>query len=308
MKHIHLISILFVGLWFVFPSGAQPGNGIVTDQLGRKIILPDNPVRVIALAPSITEIVFALGQKRRLVGVTRYSDFPPEAGEIPNVGSYIDLDLEKIISLKPDLCIATRDGNPREVVYSLESLKVPVYVVAPGDLDSVMNTVSEIGKLLNVTEKAGRLVGNMQSRIALVDSMVSKIDYRPRVFFQIGIAPIVSVGTNTYIHELITRAGGKNLAEGRVPYPRYSREQVLALSPEILIITSMARKRVFEKVKAEWSRWSDLPAVRDNRIVLVDSNILDRPTPRMVDGLELLVRVIHPELFMSETDEQTRGK
>lgn len=308
MKHTRMITILLVGLWFMFPSGAQSGNGIVTDQLGRKIILSDNPARVITLAPSITEIVFALGQKRRLVGVTRYSDFPPEAKEIPGVGSYVDLDLEKIISLTPDLCIATKDGNPREVVYSLESLKIPVYVVAPRDLDSVMDTVSEIGRLLKVTEKAGELVENMRSRIERVDSIVSTVDHRPRVFFQIGIAPIVSVGTNTYIHDLITRAGGKNLAEGRVPYPRYSREQVLSLSPEVFIITSMARKQVFEKIKAEWSRWSGLPAVLNDRIVLVDSNILDRPSPRMVDGLELLVRVIHPELFTSETSERTRGQ
>jgi len=275
----------------------------VIDQLGRDVVLSDNPVRIIALAPNITEIVFALGQENRLIGVTKYSDFPPEAKQIPSVGSYIDLDVEKIVSLKPDLCIATKDGNPREVVYSLDSLQIPTYTVDTRDLDSVMDTVFEIGRLLNVTEKAGELVENMRSRIERVDSMVSKTDYRPRVFFQIGVSPIVSVGTNTYIHELIVRAGGKNLAKGRVPYPRFSREQVLALSPEIFIITSMAREQVFEKVRAEWSRWSDLPAVRNNRIILVDSNILDRPTPRMVDGLELLVKVIHPELFISEATE-----
>ena len=273
------------------------------DQLGRDVVLSDNPVRIIALAPNITEIVFALGQENRLIGVTKYSDFPPEAKQIPSVGSYIDLDVEKIVSLKPDLCIATKDGNPREVVYRLDSLQIPTYTVDTRNLDSVMDTVFEIGRLLNVTEKAGELVENMRSRIERVDSMVSKTDYRPRVFFQIGVSPIVSVGTNTYIHELIVRAGGKNLAKGRVPYPRFSREQVLALSPEIFIITSMAREQVFEKVRAEWSRWSDLPAVRNNRIILVDSNILDRPTPRMVDGLELLVNVIHPELFISEATE-----
>ena len=273
------------------------------DQLGRDVVLSDNPVRIIALAPNITEIVFALGQEHRLIGVTKYSDFPPEAKQIPSVGSYIDLDVEKIVSLKPDLCIATKDGNPREVVYRLDSLQIPTYTVDIRNLDSVMDTVFEIGRLFNVTEKAGELVKNMRSRIERVDSMVSKTDYRPRVFFQIGVSPIVSVGTNTYIHELIVRAGGKNLAKGRVPYPRFSREQVLALSPEIFIITSMAREQVFEKVRVEWSRWSDLPAVRNNRIILVDSNLLDRPTPRMVNGLELLVKVIHPELFISEATE-----
>lgn len=273
------------------------------DQLGRKVVLSDNLMRIVSLAPNITEIIFALGQEHRLIGVTRFSDFPPEAKQIPGVGSYVNLDLEKIVFLKPDLCIATKDGNPREVASSLESLQIPVYAVDPRNLDSVMDTIVELGRLLNVTEKAGELVANMRSRIACVDSLVSKTDHRPGVFFQIGVSPIVSVGTDTYIHELIVRAGGENLAAGHTPYPRFSREQVLALSPDVFIITSMARERVFEKVKAEWSRWIDLPAVRDNRIILVDSNILDRPTPRLVDGLELLAQVIHPELFAAEPKE-----
>jgi len=294
------ITALFFTLCIVLPAKAQSAGRTVIDQLGRNVVVSDNPARIVSLAPNITEIVFALGQEHRLIGVTRFSDFPPEAKQIPCVGSYVNLDLEKIVSLKPDLCIATKDGNPREVASSLESLKIPVYAVDPRNLASVMDTIVEMGRLLNVIEKAGKLVENMRSRIERVDAMVSKTEHRPRVFFQIGVSPIVSVGTNTYIHELIVRAGGRNLAAGHVPYPRFSREQVLVLSPEVFIITSMERGKVFEKVKAEWCRWSDLPAVRNDRIILVDSNILDRPTPRMVDGLELLVRVIHPELFISE--------
>jgi iron complex transport system substrate-binding protein len=141
------------------------------------------------------------------------------------------------------------------------------------------------------------LVRDMHSRIQRVKSLVEKAAHRPGVFFQIGISPIVSVGTPTFIHELIVLAGGTNLASGPIPYPRFSREQVLALSPEVFIITSMARAAVFEKVKAEWSQWPNLPAVRNKRIYLEDSNLFDRPTPRLVGGLELLVRLIHPELF-----------
>ena len=99
------------------------------------------------------------------------------------------------------------------------------------------------------------------------------------------------------MHELIVLAGGKNLSEGSVQYPRFSREQVLALSPEVFIITSMARGASFERVKREWSKWPDLPAVRNNRILLVDSNLFDRPSPRLVDGLEMMLKLIHPELF-----------
>jgi iron complex transport system substrate-binding protein len=265
--------------------------------LERNITVPDTPQRVVALAPSITEIIYALGQEHLLKGVTLYSDYPPEAARLPKVGSYVQLNLEKIVALTPDLCIAIKDGNPREVANRLESLNIPVYAVNPRNLETVMTTILEIGNLLNATQQADILVQRMRSRVHNVKSLVEQAGYRPRVFYQIGISPIVSVGTDTFMHELIVLAGGKNLAQGPVAYPRFSREQVLALSPEIFIITSMARQAVFEQVKAEWSRWPHMPAVRDHRIFLEDSNFFDRPTPRLVDGLELLVKLIHPELF-----------
>jgi iron complex transport system substrate-binding protein len=277
----------------VMPSHAK----IVTDQLRREITVPDTPQRVVALAPSITEIIYALGRESLLKGVTQYSDFPPEAVNLPKVGSYVQLNLEKIVALKPDLCIAIKDGNPRMVARRLESLNIPVYAVDPRNLETVIQTVLEIGNLVNAKQRANLLVQRIRSRVFEITSRVETTQARPRVFFQIGISPIVSVGTHTFIHELIVLAGGKNLAQGPVAYPRFSREQVLALSPEVLIITSMARAAVFEQVKAEWSRWPNMPAIRNQRIFLVDSNCFDRPTPRLVEALELLVKLIHPELF-----------
>jgi iron complex transport system substrate-binding protein len=283
----------------VFPlilSGTASADKTLTDQLGRHVTVSDQPQRVISLAPSITEIVFALDQGLRLKGVTTYSDFPLEAVKLPKVGSYVYLDLEKIVVLKPDLCIAIKDGNPRVIAQRLESLKIPVYAVNPRNLETVMRTVLEIGTLLNAEDRANQLVQNMELRIQKVKSLVAKSTHRPRVFFQIGVSPIVSVGTHTFIHELIDIAGGTNLAAGSISYPRFSREKVLALSPEIIIITSMARKAIFEKVKAEWEKWPNMPAVRNQHIYVEDSNFFDRPTPRLVDGLELLLRLIHPEL------------
>jgi iron complex transport system substrate-binding protein len=294
LRYITVVFAIAI-LPFVFittPSDAKTA----VDQLGRHITVPDNPERIVSLAPSITEIVFALDQGYRLKGVTTYSDFPPEAEKLPKVGSYVELDLEKIVALKPDLCIAIKDGNPIAVARRLESLKIPVYAVNPKNLETVMQTVQEIGGLLNVEEKADKLVQKMNLRIQKVNSLVAKTTYRPRVFFQIGVSPIVSVGTHTFSHELIVLAGGKNIAQGPIVYPRYSIEQVLALSPEVIIITSMARAAVFKRVKAEWTRWPNMPAVRNHQIFIEDSNLFDRPTPRLVDGLELLVKLIHPEL------------
>jgi iron complex transport system substrate-binding protein len=296
MSYRTLVIVTLIVTGLVIATATPSEGGMVTDQLGRRVDVPDDPQRVVALAPSITEIVYALGQQDRLKGVTMYSDFPPEAGKLPKVGSYVHLDLERIVALKPDLCIAIKDGNPRAVAQRLESLKIPVYAVDPRNLETVMQTVLEIGKLLKADSRANLLVQNMRSRVERIRSLVATTTHRPRVFFQIGISPIVSVGTHTFIHELIVLAGGKNLAQGPVAYPRFSREQVLALSPEVFIITSMARAAVFEQVKAEWSRWPNIPAVRHRRIFLEDSNLFDRPTPRLLNGLELLVRLIHPEL------------
>ncbi|MGA7143187.1 MAG: cobalamin-binding protein [Desulfobacterales bacterium] len=289
--------ILVIAILPFFFAEKRSDAKTVTDQMGRHVTVPKKPERIVSLAPSITEIIFALDQGHRLKGVTTYSDFPLEAQKLPKVGSYVQLDLEKIVALKPDLCIAIKDGNPIAVARRLESLKIPVYAVNPRNLETVIQTVQEIGGLLNVQKKADQLVQSMNRRIQQVKSLVAQTVYRPRVFFQIGVSPIVSVGTHTFSNELIVLAGGKNVAQGPIAYPRYSIEQVLALSPEVIIITSMARAAIFKQVKAQWNRWPSLPAVRNHRIYVEDSNLFDRPTPRLVEGLELMVRLIHPELF-----------
>lgn len=290
-----ILFLIIQGTFFALPVCAN--NIHVTDLLGRRMAIPRNPGRVVSLAPNITEIVYALGQARRLVGATTYSDYPAAADTLPKVGSYVHLDLERIVSLAPDLCLAIKDGNPIAAISRLESLGIPVYAVDPRDLESVMDTLSRIGGLLQADKEAEKLVQGMRRRVQIVENMVAKTVNRPGLFFQIGVSPIVSVGTNTFIHELIVRAGARNLAEGNIPYPRFSKEQVLGMSPDIIIITSMARKAVFEKIRQDWNQWTNLPAVKNNRIYFKDSSLFDRPSPRLVDALEIMVRLVHPEVF-----------
>jgi iron complex transport system substrate-binding protein len=267
------------------------------DQLGREIRVPDDPKRIVALAPSVSEIIFALGQQDRLKGTTQFSNYPPEAAKLPKVGSYVRLDLERIVALNPDLCIAIKDGNPKAIVDRLQSLNIPVFAVNPHNLESLLQTVQRIGDILNASTRAKTLVADMRSRMQQVDTLVSKIERRPRVFVQIGISPIISAGSDTFVHELIVRAGGINVAAGKGAYPHFSREQVLALAPDVLIITTMARSGAFEKAKADWGRLSHMPAVRKKRIYTVDSDLFDRPSPRLLDALEILTRLLHPQLF-----------
>jgi iron complex transport system substrate-binding protein len=269
----------------------------VVDQVGRNMVVPDNARRIIALAPSITEIIYDLGEEERLVGVTQYSTYPTEANSLPRVGSYVRLDIEKIIALRPDLCLATKDGNPRHTVEKIVSLGIPVYVINPRNLQQIMETITRLGSLLHAEETAAKLVLDMKNRIERVQEKVKKGDHRPRVFFQIDTEPIISAGTNTFINELIELAGGINTTAGDVSYPRYSWEDIIVLQPEIVLISSMAGGLSPEYLVKSWEKWDLLAAVKNKQIFVVDAELFDRPTPRLIDGLEVIAAIIHPDLF-----------
>ncbi len=296
--YAHMVLTLFILFGLAGPTAANSNALLtITDPTGRTLQAPAHPQRIVALAPSVTEIVYALGQEARLVGVTRYSNYPIAARKLPKVGSYIHLDVERIVALQPDLCLAVKDGNPIAVVEQLESLGLSVYAVNPIDLERVMQSVQAIGGLLDASSKARAITDDMRQRIAYVETRIAQTSVRPTVFFQIGISPIVSVGSDTFIHTLIELAGGTNLAAGKAPYPRFSREQVIALAPEVMVISSMARAAVFEQVKAEWMQWPAIPAVKRQAVFIAPPDMFDRPSPRLVDALELLASLIHPQLF-----------
>jgi iron complex transport system substrate-binding protein len=297
MRHLllHATATLLIGLSLHGHSLAETRS--VADQTGRQVMVPGNPIRVASLAPSVTEIVFALGQGWRLKGATLFSDYPPESRDLPRIGSYARPDLEKIVALKPDLCLAVKDGNPKPVIDRLLSMGIPVYAMDPRSLKSVMESVLRVGELLGAEGKAQALVRDMHARIERVRTRTATAKRRPRVFFQLGNAPIISAGTNTFVHELINVAGGLNLARGPAAYPKFSLERVLTLSPEIILVSSMPGDAETEHALGQWRQWPAIPAVRDNKIFTVDADLFNRPTPRLVDGLEHLARLIHPDLF-----------
>ncbi|NOY68571.1 MAG: cobalamin-binding protein [Deltaproteobacteria bacterium] len=289
------ISVLPTGLSVASEGRAQAHK--VVDQTGREIFVPKHPVRVVSLSPSMTEIIFDLGCENRLVGVTRFSNYPEKAKSVPRVGTYIYLDTERIVSLAPDLCIAIKDGNPKAVVDRLSGLGIPVYAVDPRDIKTVMQTVIETGILLGVEKRAQKLVRSMRERLSRISVRLPSSVERPKVFLQIGISPIVSAGKGTFVDELIRLAGGDNAAGMFSGYPRFSVEDVLSLGPDIIIVSSMARDRSFVEAIKKWRSWPGLPAAKSGRIFPADSDLLNRPTPRLVDGLEELAALIHPEIF-----------
>jgi len=276
----------------VFPSmGASFQDG-----LGREVILESPPRRIIPLAPSLTEILYYLGLGDRVVGVTRFSYFPPEAAEKPKIGSYVNLNTEKIITLNPDLAIGTVDGNRQGVVELLEQAGIPVYIVNPRKVRDVIDTVFDIGALCGVKERAHQLSSHLNGRLQAVSEQTGHVK-RPLVFLQINVKPIITVNRDTLHHDLIRLAGGKNLAADEpVAYPRISLEEVIRRKPQVILISSMERGGEFARVRKQWLRWSSLPAVKNGRVHLINSDLIDRASPRIVTGLEAMAKALHPNI------------
>jgi iron complex transport system substrate-binding protein len=266
------------------------------DALGRTVTIKTTPKKIVSLVPSLTEILYYLGLGDRVAGVTQFSYYPPEAARKPNVGSYINLNVERIISLSPDLAIGTKDGNKPAVVKLLEKAGIPVYIVDPRRIEDVISTISALGELCGVGKRAKELSSRLDMRVNHIFSRTMTIR-KPLVFLQINMKPIMTVNRNTFHHDVIRLAGGENMAQDEpITYPRISIEEVIRRRPEVIIISSMERGGRFEEGRKEWMKWSSIPAVKDRRIHLINSDLLDRPSPRIVKGLETMVRLIHPEL------------
>ena len=267
------------------------------DQTGRLVKLPERMDRIVSLAPSITEIIFSLGAEERLVGVSEYSNYPPAAAVLPKTGSFVRPDIERVISLKPDICFGIRDGNPLYLIEKIEAMGIPVYLIDPKNIREVMEAIQGIGEVVGTSIGAAHLVETLQLRINRIQRIMDTVSTRPRVFFQVDSSLIVTAGTKTLIHELITLAGGVNLGAGPVRYPRYTWEQVMAINPDVVMISSMARGNASEAMKVQWQQWRQLTAVQQNRIYVVEPDFFTRPTPRLVDGLEVLAKIVHPEII-----------
>ena len=284
--------VIFLGAATSFSASKK-----FTDEVGREVTFSFPPRRIVSLAPNITEILFSLGLDEEIVGVSIHCNFPEKAKSKPRVGSYISLDFEKITSLNPDLIIATGAGNTRDMVERLGKLGFPTYVIYPKNFDDILKSIIHIGQVVNREKEAKQITEGMKKRSQRVIELTKGLP-RPKVFIQISDAPMVTVGKGSFADDLIRLAGGENIAgKEKEVYPRFGMEEILKRSPEVIVISSMNPKGDYQKILQEWNRWKTIPAVKNGRIHLIDSDLLDRPSPRIIDGLEELARVLHPERF-----------
>ena len=267
------------------------------DEVGREVTFSFPPRRIVSLAPNITEILFSLGLDDEIVGVSIHCNFPVKAKTKVQVGSYIRLDFEKIVSLSPDVIIATGAGNTRDTVDRLGQLGFSTYVIYPKNFGDILKNIVHIGQVVNREEDARGIVEGMRKRSQRVIELTKGLP-RPKVFIQIGEAPMVTVGKGSFADDLIRLAGGENIAEKeKGVYPRFGMEEILKRSPEVIVISSMNPEGDYQTILKGWSRWKTLPAVKHGRVHIIDSDLIDRPSPRIIDGLEELARILHPEKF-----------
>ncbi len=269
----------------------------VTDLAGDKISVPPYPKRVVSLAPSITECLFAIGCGDRVVGVTMFSNYPKQVQSLPKVGSYIRPNIEKILALRPDLCLVTKDGNPKDLVYKIKQLGIKIFVVDPKDINSLFNTMLILGKLLGVEKNSKKIVKKLKNQVETIKKKARSFPVHPRVFFQIGIEPMVSVGKETLINDMISLAGGINIFKDFPQYPRISVEQVMAGNPDIIIITSMVHSQPnLNRLKKFWMKYKEISAVKHGNIFVVNSDFFNRPSPRAIKGLKLLFLIFQKSI------------
>lgn len=257
--------------------------------------------RVVSLAPSLTEMVFALGAGNTLVGVTTYCDYPAAAKRIPKVGGIEDggIDLERVLALKPDLVVAIGEGQ-QTAVDALRRLGLRVEVVPSQTFDDVFGAVTRMGGLLGREAAAKRLTTELQRRVERIRQAVTPLppERRPRVFYQVWDRPLMTATRNTLIGRLIELAGGVNIF-GDLPgrFVQVSPEAVLQRNPQAIVAPDHHTSRVDPRSLAQLPGFSHLEAVRRGRILILDGNLVSRAGPRIAEALELLARALHPDLF-----------
>ncbi len=290
-KHGLPACVLAATLLVLLPAAGSART--VKDQTGRMVNVPENPHRLVSLAPNITEIVYALGLGDELVGDTDNCDFPPRATSKPHVGTMVNPSLERIVALKPDLALGTPEANRRETADQLERLGVPVYGVTANTLAGTLASIEELGKVLGRAAEASRLVAQMQARIDRVENRI-KGQPEPRVLFVVWYRPLITVGPGTFIADVIRAAGGSPIGENlKGEWPRLTLEELLPLNPDaILFPKTESFSPSLEEFRA-LPGWKDLRAVKDGRMCFV-SETIERSGPRLVDALEELANLLHP--------------
>jgi iron complex transport system substrate-binding protein len=302
MRVALLVTFMFIvlSLLFAMPLGCRQLSlpATITDDMGRAVSINEIPERIVSHVPPITEIVFALGLGERMVGVSDYCDYPEEAKLKPSVGNYYNPSIENIVALNPDLVLT--DGHS-ESIKQLDSLGITYLVIDPKDIDGIYHDIEVLGRVTGVEGGAEKLIKDMQERVAQVMARVKGAP-RPKVFYIIDAVTDPNnpwtAGPGSFIDSLITMAGGENVAAKTTgAWVQFSIEQVVSSEPDLIIIdASQGTVVTSQEQLGRHPIWGQMSAVKTGRVFTFDGDLAN-PVPRLVQGLEEIAKLIHPELF-----------
>jgi len=281
-------------------------GGDLVDDLGYSLTLTSPPERIVSLAPSNTEILFAVGAGDNVVGVTDFCNYPYdfaawiEAGNISSIGNYYSPSVEPIVALDPDLVLATTGSL--EATETLRDLGYNVLVIEPKNLTFVLRDILLMGRATNNNDKAVALESEIKQRIDAVANQAAAATTKPKVYHEIWNEPLMSAGPETFVNELITLAGGENIfMDAETSWPIVSSETIIEKNPDVMVFPDMymGRGNFYETMEAVASRpgWDTINAIKNNTIYEINADIISRSGPRLADALEELAKMIHPEIF-----------
>jgi iron complex transport system substrate-binding protein len=281
-------------------SPAAAGPITVTDDAGKTVTLDAPATKVVSIAPANTEIAFALCAGDKVVGDTTYCDYPAEAKDIAKIGDFSNPSMEKIVALEPELVLVA-GGIQENLVNKLEKLGVAVYMVDPTNLEELYGSLQDVGDLMGVSGNATTVVNDMKSQVAAVEEKVAGAE-TPKTFLEIYGQPLMTAGTGTFIDDLITKAGGVNVgATAGEGFPEYNAEKLIEEDPAVYV--AMKGSMTDPAAIAKRAGYDQLSAVQNGAVFVIEDNLVARPGPRLVLGLQQLAQMIHPELFGSPSPE-----
>jgi iron complex transport system substrate-binding protein len=276
---------------------APPAMREVVDEFGRTLRVPQLPVRVVSLAPSLTETLYALGVQDRLVGDTDYCDYPPDAQKKKKVGGPINPNLEEIAALHPDLVLVTKEINRLDTVRALDTLGIPAYATDARNVDEILSTTQKLADVLGVPESGKSLTADLQMRLTALHARLQALP-PSRVLFVVWTHPLISVGKNTFIADALRKADAASIVDATQDWPQMNLEEVVRLQPDYLVFATShteSASRDFESLSV-LPGWKLLDAVRNRRFAVI-SDAVNRPAPRIVSAIEDLARQLHPTAF-----------
>lgn len=291
------------GILTGMPFMANIAPRTFVDDLDRKLYLAKPPKRVVSLAPSITEILFAIGAENELVAVTDFCNFPPAALEKPKVG-YSRPNLEVLVALEPELVLAPPSFLRADLLAKLEQLKIPTFVMESKTVEGIFGHIQMVGRMLGRIPEANAYTAVMRKEIADLTKQVEGHP-RPTLLYVLNSEPLITVGPGSFIHHLIELAGGRNAAErANTPYPRLTMEEVLTQNPDILLFPIGEYEGIPQDEQDRWKRWDSLRAIQEGKLFQIQSDLLNRPGPRVIEGLRNLMALLHPDVVLGETMDE----